>query len=193
MNKKIIDQIKQAAERDAKKRKDVRYLRTMALLIRKGLLKANGAFELYQPRIDINDAIWAGVHVEPRILEVLPAAILHFPKCFTGLDTLPKEFTEILQLIKEDAETGPDFHGIEFGKMKFWANTQLKDRRTKPTLEKRQTKTFRLRPETLKKLERLVSSGKYLNQTHALEMALETMYESGHRLKDPPTGPGLLI
>jgi hypothetical protein len=175
MNKDIIDKIKQAAKRDVKKRRDPRYLQTMTFLTRKGLLKTNQNFDVHRPRIDANDAVWAGVHVEPRIIEVLPAAILHFPKTFTGLDALPKTLIEILYLIQEDATEGPDFHGIEFNKMKFWANIQLKDKRTKPNQEKRQPRTFRLRPEILKKLELLVKSGKYLNQTHALEVALEKL------------------
>ncbi len=175
MNKNIIDKIKQAARRDAKKRKDLRYLQTMTFLTRKGLLKTNQIFNVHLPRLDANDAVWAGVHVEPRILEVLPAAILHFPKAFTGLKKLPKTLIEIIYLIQDDAKEGPGFHGIEFNKMKFWANIQLKDKRTKPNKEKRQTKTFRLRPELLKKLEQLVDSGRFPSQTHALEVALEKL------------------
>lgn len=175
MDKKIIDQIIRAAKKDAKNRKDRRYLQTMALLTRKGLLKANESFNLYRPRIDVNDALWAGVHVEPRILEVLPAALLHFPKAFTGIKNLPEELDLILGLIKKNVEKGPTYHGIEFKKMKFWANTPLQDSRTKPTNEKRKTRTFRLRPDILKKLEKLVLSGKYSSQTQALEAALEKL------------------
>lgn len=175
MNKKTINQIKQAAKKDAQKRKDLRYLQTMTLLTRKGLLKANQKFKLYRPRININDAVWAGLNVEPRIIEVLPAAILHFPKAFTGIKTLPKDLTRILNLIRENAEEGPAFYGTDFKKMKFWANTPLRDKRTKPTREKRQTKTFRLKPFVIEKMNKLVSSGKYKSQSQVLEAALEKL------------------
>jgi hypothetical protein len=57
--------------------------------------------------------------------------------------------------------------------MRFWANTKLLDKRTKPIQERRRTKSFRLKPETLLKLEKLAESGKFRDQTGALEAAIK--------------------
>lgn len=173
---KTIKAFKKKANELATKRKDLRFQKTMALLKAKGLLDTNLAIEPRPSlRLDIRDVLWAGQHVEPRILEVLPAAILHFPKNFIGVENAPKEFLQVLEYIKKNMKKGPDFEGLEYDKMKFWADTKLKDGRTKSTLEKRRPKSFRLHPDSLQILEKLVNSGQFANQTLALEAAIGKM------------------
>ena len=47
----------------------------MGFLVRKGFLHTNKTIPLNpNDHIDLSDAVWAGRVVEPRILEVLPAA-----------------------------------------------------------------------------------------------------------------------
>src|SRR5579883_2301162 len=88
----FIEKFKRQARRNEVRRKDVRFTKTIALLKAKGLLHTNLPIEPETGiRLDINDALWAGKNVEPRILEVLPAAILHFRNNFAGIDKLPKE------------------------------------------------------------------------------------------------------
>lgn len=177
MNKiKMLDAFKKKAERLAKHRKDPRFKKVMGFLKAKGLLDTNLQI-LATPsiRLNIQDALWAGKNIEPRILEVLPAAVLRFNKNWIELDNAPHDFHEVMKCIRQNSELGPDFEGLEYKKMKFWANAPLKDRRTKPVQEKRRSKIFRLRPESLLKLERLVKSRKFSDQTEALEAAIEKL------------------
>lgn len=172
-NKNLIEKFKKLAKRNKAQRKDLRFIRTIALLRAKGLLHTNLPIKPATGlRLDINDVLWAGKNVEPRILEVLPAAILHFRNNFVGTDKLPKELELVIREIQANAEVGPDFEGIPFHKMKYWANMQLRDRRTKPEAEKRRLKAFRLRRHTLDKLKTLVATGKFNDQTSALEAAV---------------------
>ena len=66
--------------------------------------------------IQIDDLIWAG-KFEPRIWEVLPAAMIHFPEFILGNNT---EFDQILLAIKNKNDTGPDYQFIKFDDMKKW-------------------------------------------------------------------------
>ena len=173
----FLKKIRKKAEQNVLNRKDLRFIKTIALLKGKGLLDTNlnipGAPQL---RIDIQDALWAGKNVEPRILEVLPAALLHYRKNFLNVKPLPKELEEVLTAIRKDVTHGPDFEDTPFDKMKHWANTQLKDKRTKPTKEKKFPKYIRLPMRHLKKLKALVDSGKFKDQTSAIEAAIEQLW-----------------
>ena len=97
------------------RQRDSRFLKTMGFLVAKNLLKTNR--EDIQPRarvkLAIKDVLWAGNNVEPRILEVLPAALIHFPKTFKGLDQLPKELSSIVEQIRRQQTDGPDYKGLK--------------------------------------------------------------------------------
>jgi predicted DNA binding CopG/RHH family protein len=155
MNNKIIEQIKKEAKQDAKNRKDIRYKKAMALLTRKGFLKTNDDFDkFYQRRLNINDFIWAGKNVEPRILEVLPAAVARLPKLFILNDK--KETFALNKVVKDlrnNNETGADFLEMPYAKIRVWMNIPLNDKRTKPTLEKKKMQSFRLNQEVINKIK----------------------------------------
>lgn len=177
MNKNaFIKKIKAKAKQNKLNREDLRFKKTIALLKGKGLLDTNLKIHpAPQIRIEVQDAIWAGKNVEPRILEVLPAAILHYKKNFLCTKPLPAELEEVLQAIQTDAPNGPPFEGIPYEKMKHWANTQLKDKRTKPTKDKKLPKYIRLQVRHLNKIKALVDSGKFKDQTSAIEAAIEKL------------------
>ncbi len=93
MNKKaLIKKINKLAQQDKKRRLDPRYMKVIGFLVAKGFLYINKKFPLNpNEHINLKDAIWAGRCVEPRILEVLPAAYERFKKHFSGdADTIEK-------------------------------------------------------------------------------------------------------
>ncbi len=172
----FLKKIKANAKRNELNRKDIRFKNVMALLKGKGLLDTNlpitGAPGM---RVEIKDAIWAGRNVEPRILEVLPAAILHYRKNFLGLEQTPEVLELVLKAIRNNAADGPVFESVPFAKMKHWANIRLKDKRTKPVNEKKVPKYLMLHVKHLNKLAKLVASGKFKDQTSAIEAAIELL------------------
>ncbi len=172
----FLNKIKIKAKQNKLHRADMRFKKTIALLTAKGLLQTNQDIPARTgTKLDLKDALWAGRNVEPRILEVLPAAILHYRANFLSLENIPNELNEVLQAIRNNLEHGPNFEGIEYLKMKNWANLPLKDKRTKPVNEHRQKKTYRLPLKTLKKLQELITSGKFKDQTSAIEAAIERL------------------
>ena len=101
MSDRVLKKIKQAAQRDNKKRLDLRYLRSMAFLTKKGALKSNRDFsKWYAGKLYLADALWAGKHLEPRILEVLPAMKLRFPKEVVLINA-PKAFLDAVDALKK--------------------------------------------------------------------------------------------
>ena len=172
MKEDLFKRIVRAAKRDEARRRDPRYLATMGFLVAKGFLKTNRSI-LLQPnrKLQIDDAIWAGKNVEPRILEVLPAAVLRLPRHF---DLDPVKHAELFRTVgllrKADAAREP-LWGIPFEKFKVWVRLPLSDRRMKHVTEKKVTKTFRLRPEVIQKLQELARE-LGCSETEALERSV---------------------
>lgn len=172
----FLKKIKKKAERNKLNRKDIRFRKTMAFLKGKGLLDTNLPIAPAPGlRLNLRDAIWAGKHVEPRILEVLPAAMIHYRNNFLGFDRLPIDLDDVLKAIRKNKKNGPDYEGVPFEKMKHWANIELKDGRTKPVSEQKVPKYLKLPVQHIQKLERLVAAGKFKDQTSAIEAAIERL------------------
>lgn len=157
MNKKqLIQKIKANAKKDEKNRNDPRYLQVMGFLISKGFLRTNqDIIQLPKRHINIDDAIWAGKTVEPRILEVLPAAVLRLPRYFDFDPEKHSYLKTVTDQLKAYKPLAIDFYGIPFKNMKVWINFPLLDGRIKPLEEKRALKTFRFKPDTILCLKNL--------------------------------------
>ena len=172
----FIKRVKEKAEQNKLNRKDVRFKKAIAFLKGKGLLDTNLPIKAGTgTKVELRDIIWAGRMVEPRILEVLPAAILHYRNNFLGFDKLPEELNQVLKAIRNDEANGPTFEGIPYEKLRHWANIQLKDGRTKPVNEKKVAKFLTLYPRHINKLQALVAKGKFRDQTSAIEAAIDLL------------------
>jgi len=172
----FLKKIRAKAERNKLNREDLRFKKTIALLKGKGLLDTNLPIAAATGmKLQLRDALWAGKHVEPRILEVLPAAIMHYRRNFLGTDQMPEGLGQVIKAIQANADTGPDFEGIPFEKMKHWANIKLRDGRTKPVNEQKVAKFLKLPQKHINKIQQLVAAGKYKDQTSAIEDAIERL------------------
>ena len=152
----MIEKINELAEQDKKRRQDPKYLKVMGFLVAKGFLHTNTAIPLYpNEHINLKDVIWAGRNVEPRILEVLPAAYERFRKHFSGnADTIDK-LEQIIDCVKRECNHKIEFYGIPIEKMTPWFFIRLRDRRSKPFDKRKVSKTYRFKPETIKGLKKL--------------------------------------
>ncbi len=128
--------------------------RVIGFLVAKGLLIGPSVKPMSSVKIKISDAVNTGLTFEPRVLEVLPAALLHFPRSFLGYDDMPEQLKEVLACIRRGDESGPSIAGIPYSAMLRWANEPLPDKRTRPEKERRITKAFRLKKSTLDRLLR---------------------------------------
>ena len=158
MNKRdYIKKIKKLAQQDKKRRQDPRYLKVMGFLVAKGFLHVNDKRILLNPNgyIDLTDAVWAGRFVEPRILEVLPAAYERFKRHFWGDAEIIEKLEQIIDRIKQKNDQPIQFYGIPIEKIRPWFFIRLRDGRSKPLNERKVSKTFRFKPETVDILKRM--------------------------------------
>jgi len=155
-NKDLIKKIKQLAQRDMRRRFDARYLKVMGFLVAKGFLHTNTKIPLNpNGHINLKDAIWAGRVVEPRILEVLPAAYERFKRHFSGDAIIVEQLEQIIASIKQNDTRKIDFYGISVEKTRPWFFIQLRDGRSKPMDQRKVSKTYRFKPETVQILKTL--------------------------------------
>lgn len=165
----ILEKIKARAKRNRILRRDPRFRQIIGFLVGKGFLDTNEPVQFPgNRRIRLKDAIWAGQNVEPRILEVLPAAYARLPNRFDANEKEVKRMEAVVQCLAENKPDGPDFLGMPYEKVRAWYTLPLKDQRTRTPAERKVTKTFRLKPEVIKRLEE-IARDRRTNSTQALE------------------------
>lgn len=138
--------------------------KVIGFLVAKGLLVDPTIEPLPGAKLDVRDVLEVAEHIEPRVLEVFPAALLKFPRTFTKIEKLPSELREIVHAIRCGERRDTVYRGIRYADMLRWAEKRLPDRRTKPISEKRILRAFRLRPETV---QSLIKSAKSANRSQA--------------------------
>jgi len=155
-NVALIEKITLLAQQDKERRIDPRYLKVMGFLVAKGFLHTNKRIPLNpNEHINLKDAVWAGRFVEPRILEVLPAAYERFKKHFSGDAEAIEKLEKIIGCIKEKNHQETDFYGIPIEKIKPWFFIRLRDGRSKSLDQRKVSKTYRFKPETINILKTL--------------------------------------
>jgi len=152
-------------------RADPRYRRVMGFLVAKGLLTATDIAPLPTVKISLADALWVGETLEPRVLEILPAALAHFPRTFLGRAEMPADLGEVLRAVQRGDPAGPPFRGVPYERVMRWATLPLPDKRTRPLAERRVARTFRMKPELLARLAKQAARTRH-SQTDLLEQAL---------------------
>ncbi len=168
-----VKRAKALAGKFAQKLTDPRYVKVMGLLVGKRLLYGN-----IKPtpsiKISIEDAIWVGRNIEARVLEVLPATLLHFPRAFLRKNNMPEELKRVLDHLRHNpyAKEGPDLYGISFKLYSRWTREYVGDKRVKPLDQKKIMKTYRLSPSILAKLSKGAKQ-KGLNETEYLEQIVD--------------------
>lgn len=146
---------------------DARYHNVIGFLAAKGLLYAPGVEPRKSAKLPLSDVLWVAENAEPRVLEVLPAALLHFPRCFNEREKLPPDIQAVIAALTSGATDHPPCRGIPFHKIKFWANKQLPDRRVKPLSQRKIMRSFRLSPDVIAQIKtsaaaREISEADYL-------------------------------
>jgi hypothetical protein len=164
-----LEKIRKRAQQDERNRTDHRFLDTMGFLVAKGLLRTNMPIALYpNKRLRIDDAIWAGQNVEPRILEVLPAAVLRLGRHFDLDADKHADLARTVAQLRAREKHGEAFQGVPYAKLKVWAELPLPDRRVKPGTEKKVARTFRFHPQTIERLQEMAKE-KRTTETAILE------------------------
>jgi hypothetical protein len=168
----MIDPILEKAKEKARKiellKKDKRVRGVMAFFIKKGFLISNYDFGHPPRQISAKDCVFTAQNFEPRIFAVLPAALIHFKRAIVNTEELPVQVKQAVKAILAGEEIELSMRGICYKEMSSWARQSILDKRVKPVGQKKIVKTFRLSPETLKKLDKIAKE-----QSSSLTATLE--------------------
>ena len=75
--------------------------KVLGFLQAKGLLLVQNMKPRHFEKIPVLDALWVAEHIEPRVLEVLPAALLHYPRTFLFPEQLTDELKKSIKKMKK--------------------------------------------------------------------------------------------
>ena len=159
-NSEVVRKIKEIVKKREQLYADPRFVRVMRFFVSKGLLITDDAIAPSSAKIHLNDALWVGEQLEPRVLEVLPAALLRFPRSFLGTQNMPKDLSEVLKFLTHQEKTGPSLRNVPYEKLMAWTNIPLQDRRTVPLRTRKVTRSFRIRPEAAARLQAIALKNK---------------------------------
>jgi hypothetical protein len=165
-----VDLLERAKRRQAalaKARRDPRYRRALGRFVAAGLLTTTESIEPHHEAIDVEEALWAG-RTEPRILELLPAAIVKRPGLFRNVRDLPEDLAQVVRDLRKNRQP-PTFRGIPGEALHRWL-TVVGRRNKVPS----QLKAFRLQERDIRLLETL-SAGLDVSQTEVLRRALRCL------------------
>lgn len=132
---------------EARKRfQSPRAQRVLGFLVAKGFLIVPLVLPKPQVKLKIEDVLWVGQHVEPRVLEVLPAALIHYPSSFRNMSKLPQELLEVVRALKAMKEDGPNYGEITYRQFKQATQIPLPDKRIVALADRKIARTYRLKP-----------------------------------------------
>ncbi len=146
--------------------------KVLGFLVAKGFLLAPGVKPKPTVKIDVGEALKVATEQEPRVLEVLPAAMLRFPKTFLHWEKLPEKFEAVLECLRKNLDEGPDLGGIPYKTIKSWPHYDLPDGRTVPNCEKKVKKYWKLRPAVVEEIQRRAQE-RGVSESALLEELLE--------------------
>jgi hypothetical protein len=179
----LLKKIRARAKQDEKNRNDPRFLKTVGFLSAKGFLHANYSVpNLPNIRIDVEDALWAGRNVEPRILEVLPAAIARLRAHFHWDPIKHKALLQVVDDLAKRREVSEGFEGVSYKKLQIWANHPLRDTRVKGINNKKVLKTFRFNPSTLEALS-TISNSNGCSETSTIETLIHKEWSKHKKIE----------
>lgn len=147
--------------------------RVIGFLVAKGLLFAPRATPMPMVKLTPREVLAVAENIEPRVYEVLPAALIHFPKSFLSVDSYPTDILEAVRAVKAGDEHHPNVRGMRYRDIKRWADLPLPDKRTRPLSEKKVMRAYRLRPNVLAKLAKLAKNSNS-SETETLEQLIQT-------------------
>lgn len=144
----------------------------MGFLVAKGLLISSDCKPKGSAKLFSHEVMRVAEEYEPRVLEVLPAAIIHFPRSFRDKEKFPPQLFEVVNRIKKGSLRGPNFNGIRYSQMRRWAEITLADKRARPLRDQRKLISFRLKPSQINRLK-IVAKEKGQSATGVLQELLD--------------------
>lgn len=147
------DKFSELAAKSRERFNSPRARKVLGFFTAKGFLISPHVSPQPQVKIKIEDVLWVGEHVEPRVVEVLPAAIIHYPRSFLSLSQLPQGLRDVIAALKKMSESGPGYGETTYHQFKQATQINLPDKRVVALTERKIARTFRLRPLVINRIK----------------------------------------
>lgn len=165
---KIKNLAKKKARKLQKLRTDPRYKRVLGRLAYEGWIDTT--VPEMRVRFTVDEALWVGENIEPRVLELLPAIAIKRPSLL-ATDNMPNDLKETIHMLKR-GETDLEFRGMPLKKCAEWL-PHVGRKGVLPSA----VKSFRLSQEEQEILQTL-SASKKISESEVIRMALQRLDQS---------------
>jgi hypothetical protein len=119
--------------------RDPRFRRAVKFFALKGYVMTSLIPRIsYRGKLSVGDLIWACENVEPRLFEILPAALICFAGHFDAQEIWPQDLCKVVQALKAGSQDGPDFRKHSYRAIQLWLDFETQDQRSK-RIENRRT------------------------------------------------------
>lgn len=153
------------------KRSDPRFRRALGALVRAGLLTSTLEGLPAPTRVRLSELLFAG-DAEPRVLELVPALVLKRTQLVRVPKTLPEDLRRVVDAVRHGRPL-PAFRGVAPGSYLPWIERLGRAGRGRAV-----PKSFRLRPEDLRRLRELKARTGAASETEVLREALASYERS---------------
>ncbi|GAB4419563.1 MAG: hypothetical protein OHK0056_29740 [Bacteriovoracaceae bacterium] len=146
--------------------------RLTAMLVKKGILRVNYEIDeklFYLRRLVAKDFV-AGIETNPRLLGPAIVLLVCHPKVMENLEELPVDVAETVIALRKGQKEGPDCRYEKY-KALYQLCQHSSDGRVKG-VNKKIRKNYRIDPSVEKKIQKLLESGKFQNETEIIEKAI---------------------
>jgi len=154
--------------------KDPRFIAVAGALAAKKLLFFDQRYPAPKKKISIADILWVGENLEPRVLEVFPAALLRFPSLFKAAKKLPHDLADLINCLKKQSSAGPLWRNIPYERLLFWTNASVADGRGVPLNQRKIVRSYRILPSSAKALAQIAQE-RETNCSAALDWLLSSL------------------
>jgi len=148
--------------------------RLVAVLVKKEIININYEIDekfFHLKHITTLDIV-KGIDENPRLLAPAIVLLVHYPRIINQFALLPEDIVETVVQLRKGNKQGSDCRYEKYSKL-FQLCQFSSDKRVKG-VNKKVRKNYRLDPEIEAKLQKLLETGKFLNETEIIEKAIES-------------------
>lgn len=159
----------------SEKGRDRRFRRTLRFFAAKGYIQTALPPALaYRQKISTKDLLWSCEHVEPRLYQLIPAALLRFEGHFEPFGEWPPELQRMTESLKNDLDQPVSWQGFSDSVIKGWLSFPTGDRRSRRAGSK--IISLRIKTETCRFLD-LYCEERKIDRTEGIHRAIEKLKE----------------
>jgi hypothetical protein len=115
--------------------------------------------------------------VEPKLYQVVPAALLRFEGHFEPFENWSPELQQMIKILKMNPDANVNWQGLPESIVRDWRKFPARDRRFRKSLSKSKSISVRLKANTVQELDSYCAE-RSIDRTEAIHRAIEKLKEN---------------